>query len=159
MNANQALINHFYTCFQKKDFRGMQECYHDEAVFSDEVFQNLSSKEVKAMWQMLIERGKDLELTFNNVSADAKTGKAHWEASYTFSSTGNKVLNKIEAEFEFKDGKIYRHRDKFDFWKWTGMALGTTGKLLGWTSFLKNKVRKTANSGLQKFISRHPEFQ
>ena len=159
MNTNEQLIQQFYTCFQQKDFRGMQACYHDKATFSDPVFQNLNAKQAKAMWQMLIERGKDLTLVFSGISADDTHGKAHWEATYTFSGSGNKVLNIIDAEFEFRDGKIFRHQDTFDFWKWAGMALGVSGKLLGWTSILQNKVRQTANSGLQKFISQHPEFQ
>ena len=41
----------------------MIECYHPEIHFKDEVF-NLNGKKVGAMWHMLCERGKDLEISF-----------------------------------------------------------------------------------------------
>jgi hypothetical protein len=104
------------------------------------------------MWHMLILRGKDLTLTFNQVKADELKGACHWVATYSFSKTGRMVINEIDASFEFRDGLIYRHTDHFDLWKWTRMALGMKGLLLGWTPFLQNKVRATAASGLRQFI-------
>jgi len=58
----------------------------------------------------------------------------------------------IDAEFEFRDGKILRHRDRFDFHRWSRQALGTSGLLLGWTPLLRNKVRSTARGSLEKFM-------
>jgi hypothetical protein len=147
------LITKFYSAFQNKDWQTMQSCYHDEATFSDPVFQNLNAKEVKAMWHMLVTSGKDLVLQFSNVQASATNGSCHWEAFYTFSKTGKKVHNIIEARFEFKDGKIFRHTDSFDLWRWGRMALGLSGLLLGWSSVLQNKVRSMAKANLTKFMS------
>lgn len=152
MNNNEKLIHHFYNSFKNKDFAGMQNCYADKAIFSDAVFQNLNSEQVKAMWKMLILNGKDLELHFQNVSADEKTGSAEWIANYTFSKTGRKVENRIKASFEFENGKIIKHIDSFDFYKWAKQALGFSGLLLGWTSFLQNKVRQTAMKSLEDFM-------
>jgi hypothetical protein len=151
MHPNESLINEFYVAFQQRDYKAMQDAYHQQAVFSDPVFQNLSSAEVKAMWQMLITGGKDLKLEFNQVRADEKGGSAHWEAWYTFSATGRKVHNIIDASFEFKDGKIYRHTDHFNFYRWSRQALGAPGILLGWSPFLLNKVRSTARKRLEAF--------
>ncbi|MCU0324997.1 MAG: nuclear transport factor 2 family protein [Spirosomaceae bacterium] len=131
----------------------MGECYHDEATFTDEAFVNLNAQEVRAMWQMLCVRAKDFRLEFSQIKAEDNIGSAHWEAWYLFSQSGNKVHNIIDAAFEFKDGKISKHRDSFDFHRWAGQALGLTGKLLGWTSFLKNKVQTTARRGLDKFMA------
>lgn len=40
--------------------------------------------------------------------------------------------------------------------KWSKMALGTPGLLLGWTSFLKNKVRKEYEKlGIKQIKRRH----
>lgn len=153
MHANEQLIERFYKAFQQKDYKTMGECYHDEANFTDEAFVNLNAKEVRAMWQMLCLRGKDLRLEFSQIKADGNSGSAHWEAWYSFSQSGNQVHNIIDAAFEFKDGKILKHRDSFDFHRWAGQALGLTGKLLGWTSFLKNKVQTTARQGLDKFMA------
>lgn len=152
MHPNEQLIHTFYSAFQKGDFATMQQCYHNEATFSDPVFQNLSSKEARAMWQMLISASKDLRVEFDQVKATDRRGTAHWDAYYTFSKTGNKVVNRIDASFEFKDGKILKHTDVFDFWKWSRQALGTTGLLLGWSPLVKNKVRRMATKNLRKFM-------
>jgi len=134
MHPNAELIRRFYTSFQKRDPGGMVACYHPDIEFSDEVFPDLKGPRAGAMWRMLSERAKDLKVEFADVEADDSVGQAHWEAWYTFSATGRQVHNKIDANFEFKDGKIIRHRDSFDFWAWASQALGPAGWLLGWSS-------------------------
>lgn len=153
MNENELLIQKFYTCFQNKDYKGMQDCYADNAVFNDSVFRNLNSSQVKAMWEMLIKNGKDLKLEFKDIKATDKNGSGHWDAYYTFSKTGNKVVNRIDATFTFENGKIVSHTDHFDFYTWAKQALGITGVLLGWTPLLRNKVQKTAINSLTDFIN------
>ncbi len=155
MNNNQELITKFYTAFQQKDFAGMIACYHPDIHFSDPVFTDLHGNRAKAMWHMLCERGKALQVVFSDVvaaaSADEGNGRAHWEATYTF-STGRKVHNIVDAAFEFQDGLIIRHQDSFDLWRWTRMALGPMGLFLGWTPLVQKRVRKTALAGLEKFM-------
>lgn len=158
MQENQQLIRNFYTAFQQRDHEGMIACYHPEVHFSDPAFGDLHGKRAMAMWHMLCERGKDLQISFRDVVATQNSGQAHWEAIYTF-STGRKVHNKVDANFTFSDGKIARHADQFDLWRWTRMALGLPGVLAGWTPMLQKKVRETAVSGLDKFIANHPEYQ
>lgn len=159
MNSNTALIEKFYSAFQQKDFRAMQQCYHDDVLFSDPVFPLLRGKQAKAMWHMLVSGGKDLGLIYSQVQAGDKDGSCHWEATYTFSVTGRKVRNIIDAQFEFKDGKIIRHADQFNLWKWSRMALGPSGTFLGWSPLVKNKIRRLAAGNLQKFIDAHQEYQ
>jgi hypothetical protein len=48
---------------------------------------------------------------------------------------------------------ITRHRDRFNFWSWSRQALGAPGLLLGWTPFLRQKVRAQAAANLQKFLA------
>jgi ketosteroid isomerase-like protein len=156
---NEQLIRQFYESFQRKDYRGMAACYHPDATFKDEAFDLKNGKEIAAMWHLLCEAGKDLRVEFSDIQAEEQVGRARWEAWYTFSRTGRRVHNIIEASFEFREGKIIRHEDRFSFWRWSRQALGATGLLLGWTGFLKNKVRSTAMSGLWKFIGKHPEYQ
>jgi len=155
MSQNKELINKFYTSFQNKDYKTMQDCYANNATFSDPVFENLNAAEVRAMWQMLITRATDLALEFKNVAADETSGSAEWMATYTFTSTGNKVVNKIKANFVFENGKIKEHKDSFGFYKWAKQALGFKGLLLGWTSFLHNKVKQQARNNLIKFMSKY----
>ena len=154
MQANAQLIKHFYTCFQNMDYKGMQACYADNATFNDAVFENLNAKQVRAMWEMLITNAKDFKIEFNNVSADENSAKAHWDAYYTFSRTGNKVINRIDATFEIEDGKIVKHTDNFNFYTWAKQALGAPGFLLGWTGFMKNKIQTTAMGNLDKFMKK-----
>lgn len=150
---SQALIQQFYTAFQQHDAAAMAELYHPEATFNDPVFQNLNQREVQAMWTMLIERSNgDLKIDFHSVKGDASAAECVWEARYHFSKTKRPVHNVIRARMEFKDGLIWRHTDHFNFWRWSRMALGTSGLLLGWTPLVKNKVRATAAHSLQHFM-------
>ena len=96
------------------------------------------------MWAMLCARGKDLALEWRDVRADDRTGSAHWEPRYTFSATGRPVHNVIDAEFSFRDGRIAAHVDRFDLWRWSRMALGAKGTLLGWSPQVSNAVRRQA---------------
>lgn len=155
----EGLIHKLYTSFQIKDWRTMQSCYHDEAIFTDPVFQNLTSREVKAMWHMLAGAAQDLKVLFGEVKAYENKGSCRWQAWYQFSRTGRNVHNVIEAQFEFKEEKIFRHHDQFDLWRWSRMALGVPGILLGWSPIIRNKIRKTARKGLAKFILEHPQYQ
>jgi len=154
MQKNKDLIIQFYTAFQNGDFATMQKSYHDEAQFNDPAFPNLKAKEVRAMWQMLVTAAKDLRITHSDVVADDVKGSCKWEAYYTFSKTGRKVHNIIHATFEFKDGKILRHNDHFNFWRWSRQALGVAGLVLGWSNMLQQKVQTTARKGLDAFMNR-----
>ena len=153
MHQNEQLIHQFYSAFNKADHQTMQASYHPEATFYDAVFEDLSSREVKAMWQMLVTSAKDLKITFSEVVADDQTGSCIWRAGYTFTATGRKVHNIIYASFDFKDGKILKHRDTFDLWRWSRMAFGAGGWLMGWSPVLKNKIRKAAQGRLAKFMN------
>lgn len=149
---NKALIEHFYRAFQQKDYQTMAACYHPQATFRDEAFGLNGAEEIGAMWQMLCERGKDMQMTFAVTEHHGGRITAHWEAQYTFSQTGRRVHNKIDASFEFRDGKIIRHDDRFNFWSWSRQALGLPGLLLGWTPLLKNKVQTMAMKNLRLFM-------
>ena len=154
MNSNTAALEKFYSCFKALDGAGMTECYHEDVVFSDPVFPKLQGAEVGAMWKMLCSQAKGFELTFSDIQADDSVGSAHWEAQYLFSKTGRKVHNKIDASFRFQDGKIIEHHDDFNLWKWSIMALGPTGLMLGWSPLVKNKMQKQASENLGIFIDK-----
>ena len=152
----QELITRFYTAFSIHDGGTMANCYHPDAVFNDEAFVNLKGKEPGLMWNMLLERGKgSLNIRFTNVKATTEKGSADWVAEYTFSATGRKVVNLIHAEFEFKDGLIYRHTDSFNLHKWASQAFGFKGWLLGGFGFFRKKIQQTARLGFEKYIQKH----
>lgn len=155
-HPNAKLIARFYAAFDRHDAATMATCYAADVDFSDEVFPELKGKEASGMWRMLCTQSADLRVVASNIQADDTHGKAHWDAFYTFTATGRKVHNSIDAEFEFKNGLIVKHRDTFDFYAWSKQALGAAGTAFGWTSLLKNKVRRTAAKALAKFLSEHP---
>jgi ketosteroid isomerase-like protein len=151
MHPHYQLLETFYSAFQKGDAETMARCYGPSAHFSDPVFTDLSGSEPGDMWRMLCARSRDFRLTFEVLSADQTRGSARWVANYTFSKTGRAVENHVQSSFEFADGKIARQVDSFDFYKWTRMALGLPGVLLGWSPMLQGSVRKTARAGLNEF--------
>ena len=154
MHQNAELLEVFYRSFAARDAATMAACYHSKIHFTDEVFE-LHGAEVASMWRMLCERGKDLRIEYRDVQADDRTGAAHWDADYTFLATGRSVHNSIDARFEFQDGKIIRHVDTFDFWKWSRQALGLPGAVLGWSGFLRAKVARTASANLLRYRGKH----
>ncbi len=127
----------------------MASCYDPEVRFSDPVFTDLQGPDVMKMWRMLLSRSDDINITLGEHSAGDGRGKAHWTAKYNFSRTGRDVVNEIDANFLFRDGLIVEHSDSFDFWKWSRMALGTSGLLLGWSPVVKRKVRAESAAMLE----------
>ncbi len=154
MHPHEDLIRRFYTAFQRRDAQEMAACYHPEVEFSDPGFPELRGPRAAGMWRMLCERGADLQVEFRDVSADDQVGRAHWEARYTFSLTGRKVHNVIDAEFQFRDGRIVRHVDHFDLRRWMGMALGWKGTLLGWLPPVQGALRKKFARTLDQWLER-----
>ena len=152
MTANDTIITKFYTAFANANVAQMCECYHPKVQFSDPVFGLLKGGEVCNMWKMLLDRSKgDLIINFSEVKSDEYVGSVRWIATYHFSKTNRKVINKIHGQFQFKDGLIIKHTDDFDLWKWSIQALGFKGFLLGWTRFLQEKIQKNASKSLKTF--------
>jgi limonene-1,2-epoxide hydrolase len=151
MNINEEVIHAFYTAFVRLDYVTMQNSYADKAVFNDPVFGILHDEQIRTMWQMLCTNAKGFSLQFNNVQADDEYGTCHWTATYTFSKTGRKVIHKAKAHMRFRNAKIIEHTDEFDLYKWSRQAFGVQGCLLGWSGFMKNKIRHQALTNLTKF--------
>jgi ketosteroid isomerase-like protein len=151
-HPNAALLERFYAAFARKDAAAMAACYAPDTHFTDPVF-DLAGEEVGAMWSLLCERGRDLRLEWRDIRADDATGAAHWEPRYTFSGTGRPVHNIIDSAFTFKAGRIARHVDTFDLWRWSRMALGIKGVLLGWSPWLRNAIQAQARRGLDAWMN------
>lgn len=152
MNANEALITKFYTAFSNADAKTMIECYHPKIHFVDPAFGLLKENQVFDMWEMLILKSKgNIKIEFSDVKADEFSGAARWKATYNFSKTNRRVINKIAAEFAFQDGLIIKHTDSFDVWKWSKQAFGPAGYLMGWTGFFQKKIQEQALLSLKKF--------
>jgi ketosteroid isomerase-like protein len=149
------IIENFYQAFAELDAEKMTNCYHNDISFYDPAFGLLKGEKAKNMWRMLChnQKGKNFIVKASQIKYDSKNkiGTAHWEAHYIFSQTGKNVHNIIDAEFEFKDGKIIKHIDKFNLHKWAKQALGFKGVLLGGTNFFKKKLNEQTKKLLIEF--------
>lgn len=155
MQTNADIISKFYTSFQQLDYTTMNSCYSDDIVFSDPAFGLLKGEEVKFMWEMLCINAKDFSLTFSNIQLlDEEYATCNWVASYTFSKTGKKVVNRIKAFMKLKDGKIVEHSDAFRLSTWAAQALGWKGQLFGWMGWMKRRIQHNARKSLMQFIEK-----
>jgi ketosteroid isomerase-like protein len=147
------IINKFYSAFQTLDHAGMNSCYSGDIVFFDPVFGLLNGNEVRAMWEMLCKNARDFTLTYGNIQhLDEEYSTCDWVASYTFSKTGRKVVNKIKANMRFAGGSIVEHSDGFSQHKWSSQALGFSGWLLGWNTLFQRKIQNQARRNLLRFM-------
>jgi len=149
------IIEQFYSAFQQLDAEKMADLYHPEIEFEDPAFGKLKGDKAKNMWRMLCQSSKELKITFSNIQIDSEKGTANWEAEYIFSKTDRKVHNIIKADFEFKDGKIIKHKDNFNLHKWASQAFGLKGVFLGWTPLFKSKLNKETNKLLDIYERRN----
>lgn len=142
----------FYRAFSEANAEAMLAFYHPDVVFSDPVFGILKGEQVFAMWRMLVRPGIDIQ--FDEPRVNGPIAYVSWKASYTYSPTGRKVINKVKAEMTIKNGRIVMHNDTFSLWRWSAMALGSTGLLLGWSSVVKRKITGMANANLRRFMEK-----
>lgn len=151
INPMKGLIETFYKALQNKDAETMISCYHNDIIFSDPAFGELRGDDAKTMWRMLCSNSSNLRIEFSDIKASLKKGSVHWEAWYTFSKTGRKVHNVVDAEFDFKDSKIIKHIDRFNLHRWATQAFGLKGWLFGGTRFFQNKLHQQTNEMLTAF--------
>jgi len=154
-------IERLYGAFANLDGAGMEACYAEKARFEDPVFRLAGRRQIGGMWRMLCENARmrgigQWKLELGEVRTSAAKGRAHWEAHYRFGEAGRKVHNRVDARFDFDDDAlIVRHRDDFAFWRWARQALGAPGLLLGWSSWLQQRVQHKAGQQLQRYLEKH----
>ncbi len=154
-------IERFYAAFSNLDAAGMEACYAENARFEDEAFSLAGRRQIGAMWRMLCEGARmngiaNWKLQVSDIRASADKGRAHWEAHYVYGPQRRKVHNRINAKFDFDDhGLIVRHRDQFNMWNWARQALGLPGLMLGWSPWLRSKVRISAAQQLQRYVEKN----
>ena len=142
-----------YNAFAKHDSATMTELYAESEapVFSDPIFQNLNTREVRGMWQMLVAAGHDLTLSYQIESSTETQAIVAWRAEYTYSGTGNKVVNEVRSTLTIRDGKIVAQRDDFDLCRWTRQALGMVKGTLACT--FPGSLRSQARGKLDQFLA------
>lgn len=157
MNTTE-LLQKFYNSFSAGNAEEMIDCYHDSVIFHDPAFGTLKGNSVKYMWEMLLsKKDTDFKIDYKILKADEKYGEVYWIAHYNYGPKKRKVVNKVTASFEFKDGKILRHTDDFNLWNWSKQALGTSGFLLGWSSYMRDQIQKKTGKILSSYIKRRTQ--
>jgi uncharacterized protein len=142
-------IKRLYDALDRRDGDGAAACYADDAVFEDPAFGRLEDGAVKDMWRMLCERSDDLRVDLVEHGADS----ARWKATYTFGTTGRKVVNDIRSRFVFEGELIREQVDTFSLRRWGAQALGPKGTVLGAVGLLGGAVRKQARGQLDRYRS------
>ena len=155
-HPNAAAIERFYRAFDACDAATMTELYAPDATFRDPAFGELDGDQVRAMWTMLTGQAKDLSVVVRDVVADDASGSAHWTATYTFSATGRRVVNEIDATFRFRDGLVVEHVDRFSLRRWARQALGPAALVLGTNPLGHAVVRRRARAQLDRYMSATP---
>jgi len=154
--ANRQLIERFYDAFDRCDGETMALCYLPDATFHDPVFGTLTGEQVGNMWRMLTAKAKELKIELLEHDAAEMSGTASWQAHYEFAATGRPVINRVQATFEFREGRIARHTDGFSFFAWSRQALGPIGLVLGWNPVGRGMVRRRALSDMDRFSQATP---
>ena len=153
MVDNTQVIKQFYAALNERKAQTMVSFYTPDILFSDPIFTDLTSAEVSSMWRMLCARSLDLSVKVSDIRADLRHGRAHWQARYRFGPKMRLVVNEVDAEFEFRDGQIWRHRDRFDIGRWAGQALGFHVRLIApFYPEIFAKIRREARQGLDEFM-------
>lgn len=159
--SSRQTIERLYNALANLDAASMEACYAENARFDDEVFTLAGRRQIGAMWRMLCSDARlrgigQWKLELGDIRTSASKGRVHWEVHYRFGRRERQVHNRVEAKFDFDEqGLIVRHRDRFDFWRWTRQALGLQGWLLGWSPRLRERVRLRAARQLQHYMEKN----
>lgn len=142
MHPHAHLLHRFFAAYAESDGDGIAGFYHPSVRYSDPVFGALTGSCVLGMARLLcaVEHGRKLVCT--EVQTEDPLFVVRWETHYIFAGTGRPVRKIVESRFRFTHGRIVEQTDRFAFWGWSAMALGPVGWLFGWTSLLRNSIRR-----------------
>ena len=139
--TRDALVR-FYDALVRRDADTMGSLYAENARFEDPVFR-LEGPDIGRMWKSLLGRARDFSVSYTIRQADSGHGSVEWTARYLFGGK-NAVVNVIQSDLRFEDGRIVEQRDAFDFPRWAAQALGTPGRLFGRFGWFRRAVSRKA---------------
>lgn len=151
----------WFEAYSAGNFEEMKNLAAHDYTFEDPAFGKVDGKRALGMYKMFTSTRDKTEAVWNvhEVKAsetDPQKAVVRFEAIYKFG--GRPVTNQITSEILVVDGKVKEQVDTFDVPLWAGQALGLFGKLFGGFAFLRNTVQKRANTNLDAFLARHPDF-
>lgn len=141
------VIKKFFTSLQEKKGDVLLSCYAPDAVFSDPLHGLLDAEMLFKKWHLFLEQAQELELTYGPITVlDDEYFTSDWAMSYAKSPMGKKLKVKLKGKsfFRLKDLQIIEHSDAYRFSTLIAQTHGWKGYWLGWTGYMKRKVKLEA---------------
>lgn len=151
MNANEELLHIFFRSLKSKNFIQLADCYAKNATFTNPVYISLNKTLTVAMFNMYIRNAENLRLDFKNITADHHSGSAEWLITYTTAKKNKVVIKYLKSHFTFKNEKIVKQVDDFNFYNYIRQIKGATGFMFGWARLYKTSVQNSAMKELIRF--------
>lgn len=134
MHPNAQLVENFYRAFARRDYAAMLACYAPDIEFQDEIF-SLRGKRVGAMWHMLCAASPDLQITFNNVQADARAAARIGKRAMSLGRRNGPCITFSTPRFVSATAKLFRSATVSIFiagraWRWDRMVCFSVGRRL-----------------------------
>lgn len=142
MHPHEALVRDLLDALARGVGSGVAACYHEAIFFSDPIFPSLRGEDALKRLERIAPYVFDLAIDIESVTADDDGARAIWVARYAFGAARRPVAIRVDSLFAFRDGKIVRQFDRFNFWRWAAQSWGTAGKLFGWFAPVKWWVRR-----------------
>ena len=155
--ATKAIVERFFTHYQRHEFPAMHALLDPNVSFSDLAFARITGADVRAMWQWYCvstgTRPKPVDV--RSIKVEDSTGnrvRAKYEVDYTLKG-GHHVRYVIQSKFELRDAKIVSQVDTptISNFQFARMVLGFPKCLLALTPFFRPIVRWGMKRKLKKF--------
>lgn len=154
MSAEET-VKRYYEAFAAKDAEVLASLYAENAAFSDPVFGKLNGSQTCAMWAMLLGRAVGFSSSYQIGSGEGNHISGEMIVEYKFGKRKRQVINHIRSTFEIADGHIISQVDRFNFWRWATMSMGTFGFAVGWIPAFRNSVKKKALQSLIDYMNKN----
>lgn len=132
---NRAIAQQFFDRLSARDVSGAMECCGAQIVYSSPFFEGSFERQgresVGAMWRAWLRSMPDARIVCDDIRASHEHASAYWTVDYTLPNSFGRVQQRISADLSFAEGKIIRHRDRFNLHEWASREYGTPGSLLG----------------------------
>ena len=141
------IVEGFYEALNKGDYQFVNSLYHSNASYKDELFE-LKGVEIHALWYSAVQPDLNLSVELKSIKEVDGRVITEWVMNYTLDIINRRISLNEKGTFIFKGDKIIEHIDEYDFWSWCTQAFGIIGKSLGWSNWLRKRVRNQARKSV-----------
>jgi len=147
VSINTEKVKEFYEALSRNDYEALIRLYHPDATYTDELF-SFKGKEIHALWYAATRPAMKLEVECLAIEEVNDRVQTKWKMGYTLDVINSRIELEEIGIFVFEGEKIMEHSDEYNFREWCTQAFGIIGTLLGWSSWLRNRVRKQARKSV-----------